>query len=123
MENLIDYYKDVPEGTYEIGDYVVTIKKSDNSLSMELSLKDNTKEIVNKYKENFKKIDDDLFVEIVDEISKEIDLKEFNDLLDLENYTTEESEKVLSLIDKSKEIILDMLQDKIESLVELYNEF
>lgn len=123
MENLIAYYKNVPERTYEIGDYVVTIKKSDNSLSIELSLKDNTKEIVNKYKENFKKIDDDLFVEIIDEISKEIDLKEFNDLLDLENYTTEESEKVLSLIDKSKEIILDMLQDKIESLVELYNEF
>lgn len=123
MKNLIDYYKDVPSGTYEIGDYIVTIEKSDNSVSMELSTKDNTKEIVNEYKESLKEIEDDLFVKIVDEISKEINLKEFNDLLDQETYTSEESEKVLSLIDKSKKIILSELQDKIESLVELYNKF
>lgn len=123
MKNLIDYYKDVPSGTYEIGDYIVTIEKSDNSISMELSTKDNTKEIVNEYKESLNKIEDDLFVKIVDEISKEINLKEFNDLLDQETYTSEESEKVLGLIDKSKKIILSKLQDEIESLVELYNKF
>lgn len=123
MKNLIDYYKDIPSGTYEIGNYIVTIEKSDNSISMELSTKDNTKEIVNEYKESLKEIEDDLFVKIVDEISKEINLKEFNDLLDQETYTSEESEKVLGLIDESKKIILSELQDKIESLVELYNKF
>lgn len=123
MKNLIDYYKDVPSGTYEIGGYIVTIEKSDNSISMELSTKDNTKEIVNEYKESLNKIEDDLFVKIVDEISKEINLKAFNDLLDQETYTSEESKKVLDLIDKSKKIILSKLQDEIESLVELYNKF
>lgn len=82
-----------------------------------------TKEIVREYKEGIKALDDDLFVEIVDELKSKLDLTRFNELLDLENFDEDQAQEVEKMIDISTDIICLHLQHKIQDMVELYEKF
>ena len=81
------------------------------------------KEIVEEYKEGIKALDDDLFVEIVDELKSKLDLTRFNELLDLESFDEDQAQEVEKMIDISTDIICLHLQHKIQGMVELYEKF
>lgn len=126
----------IPEGTvqsFEADGLKYYLEKDNGSIKIELKASlpeqdrefdDSTiKEIVREYKEGIKALDDDLFVEIVDELKSKLDLTRFNELLDLENFDEDQAQEVEKMIDISTDIICLHLQHKIQGMVELYEKF
>lgn len=124
----------IPEGTvqsFEADGLKYYLEKDNGYIKIELETSlpkegfddSSTKEIVAEYKESIKALDDDLFLEIVDELSSKLDLKEFNSLLDLESFDEAQARKVEEMIDISTDVICLHLQHKIQGLVELYEKF
>lgn len=122
----------IPNGTeesFEDDDVKIILGKDDDCLKIEISTIpkevefDETKELVEEYKEAIKNLDDDLFLEIVEELKSKVDLTKFNELLNLEEYNSEEAKEVEEMIDISSEIICSTLKKKIQSMVELYEKF
>lgn len=124
----------IPEGTvqsFETDGLKYYLEKDNGHIKIELEASlpeedfddSSTKEIVAEYKESIKALDDDLFLEIVDELSSKLDLKEFNSLLDLESFDEDQARKVEEMIDISTEVICLHLQHKIQGMVELYEKF
>ena len=81
------------------------------------------KNIVVSFKEKLEKLDDDLFIELFEDLKKEIDVNRFSELLDKDQYTIEEANEVKGLINQSVKIIHSKLQDMIENLVDVYDKF
>lgn len=79
------------------------------------------KEIVKNYKKAIEDLDDDTFIAAVEDFN--LDLKKFNDLLDLEHYNKSEAQEVETMIADSSEVICKYLQDDITRLVNLYDRF
>lgn len=124
----------IPEGTvqsFEADGLKYYLEKDNGSIKIELKASlpeenfddSSTKKIVAEYKKNIKALDDDLFLEIVDELSSKLDLKEFNSLLDLESFDEDQARKVEKMIDISTDVICLHLQHKIQNMVELYERF
>lgn len=119
----------IPDGTkqeLEIDGVKYIFNKDGENIKIEVSESfddTSTKEIVAEYKEGIKKLDDDLFVEVTEELSTKLNLKEFNELLDLESFNEEQADKVEEMISISSDIIGLHLQDKIQDMVELYKYF
>lgn len=126
----------IPDGTvetFESDDIKYHLEKDNGHLKIEIEANipeqdeefdDSTiKEIVREYKEGIKALDDDLFVEIVDELKSKLDLTRFNELLDLENFDEDQAQEVEKMIDISTDIICLHLQHKIQGMVELYEKF
>ena len=126
----------IPEGTvqsFEADGLKYYLEKDNGSIKIELKASlpeqdgefdDSTiKEIVREYKEGIKALDDDLFVEIVDELKSKLDLTRFNELLDLENFDEDQAQEVEKMIDISTDIICLHLQHKIQGMVEPYEKF
>ena len=119
----------IPDGTkqeLEIDGVKYIFNKDGENIKIEVSESfddTSTKEIVAEYKEAIKKLDDDLFVEVTEELSTKLNLKEFNELLDLESFNEEQADKVEEMISISSDIIGLHLQDKIQDMVELYKYF
>lgn len=148
MENLIEL-KDfidllqmllttIPNGAKEsmtINGSKVTLSKdgSDIKIEMESSNEDTDleetfddsyiREIVSDYKKSIEELDDCLFVSVLEEIGKAIDINRFNNLLDKDSFTEEEADEVKAIIIYSSHIIRKFLQDKIQDLLELYEKF
>lgn len=78
---------------------------------------------VSKYKENIKKLDDDLFISVVEELETKLDLKEFNDLLELEEYDEDSLKALLIYLELSSNIIKEKIEEKINDLEELSQRF
>ena len=119
----------IPDGTkqeLEIDGVKYLFNKDGENIKIEVSESfddTSTKEIVAEYKEGIKKLDDDLFVEVTEELSTKLNLKEFNELLDLESFNEEQANKVEEMIDISTDIICLYLYHKIQNMVELYESF
>ena len=122
----------IPNGTeesFEDDDVKIILGKDDDCLKIEISTIpkeaefDETKELVEEYKEAIKNLDDDLFLEIVEELKSKVDLTEFNELLNLEEYNSDEAKEVEEMINISSEIICSTLKKKIQNMVELYEKF
>lgn len=124
----------IPEGTvqsFEADGLKYYLEKDNDYIKIELKASlpektfddSSTKKIVAEYKESIKALDDDLFLEIVDELSSKLDLKEFNSLLDLESFDEDQARKVEEMIDISTDVICLHLQHKIQDMVELYERF
>lgn len=119
----------IPDGTkqeLELDGVKYELVKDGGNIKIEVneSFNDSSiKKTVSKYKENIKKLDDDLFVEVTEELSTKLNLKEFNELLDLENFNEEQADKVEEMISISSNIIGLHLQHKIQDMVELYEYF
>ena len=124
----------IPEGTvqsFEADGLKYYLEKDNGSIKIELEASlpektfddSSTKKIVAEYKESIKALDDDLFLEIVDELSSKLDLKEFNSLLDLESFDEDQARKLEEMIDISTDVICLHLQHKIQDMVELYEKF
>ena len=119
----------IPDGTkqeLEIDGVKYIFSKDGENIKIEVSESfDDTsiKEVVARYKENIKKLDDDLFVEVTEKLSTKLNLKEFNELLELKSFDEEQANKVEEMIDISADIICLYLYHKIQDMVELYEKF
>lgn len=126
----------IPDGTvetFESDDLKCHLEKDNGHLKIEIEANipeqdgefddSSTKKIVEEYKEGIKALDDDLFIEIVDELKSKLDLTRFNELLDLENFSKNQAQEVEEMIDISTDIICLHLQHKIQDMVELYEKF
>lgn len=80
-------------------------------------------EKVAKYKMSIISLDDDTFLEILDLMEKEMDIKEFDHLLELESFTKEDAARVDVLIDHGRLIAHRYFQNKIQHLIELHEQF
>lgn len=134
ITNILDLY--IPNGTvetFESDGIKYHLEKDKGHLKIEIDVNipeqdeefddSATKEIVKEYKEGIKALDDDLFVEIVDELKSKFDLTKFNELLDLESFDKDQAQEVEKMIDISTNVICMHLQHKIQGMVELYEKF
>ena len=119
--------KAIPEGVQEFEQDGVkySIDKKDGYLSVkvEKNTDPEIKNIVVSFKEKLEDLDDDLFIELFEDLKKEIDVNRFSELLDKDQYTIEEADEVKGLINQSVKIIHSKLQDMIENLVDVYDKF
>lgn len=117
----------IPEGVQEFEQDGVkySIDKKDGYLSVkvEKNTDPEIKDIVISFKEKLEDLDDDLFIELFEDLKKEIDVNRFSELLDKDQYTIEEADEVKGLINQSVKIIHSKLQDMIENLVDAYDKF
>lgn len=81
------------------------------------------KELVKEFKDNIKKLDDDVFIDALEVIKEELDIKELDKLLSLDKYTEKEAKKVENMIDISSNIIANKLENKINEFISLYDKF
>ena len=134
ITNILDLY--IPNGTvetFESDGIKYHLEKDKGHLKIEIDVNipeqdeefddSATKEIVEEYKEGIKALDDDLFIEIVDELKSKLDLTKFNELLDLESFDKDQAQEVEKMIDISTNVICLHLQHKIQGMVELYGKF
>lgn len=117
----------IPEGTEEtldINGLAVKVSKKDGTIKILAETKDDkVKELVKEYKANIEDLDDNLFISAMEDIEKEIDVKEFDKLLNQDHFTKEEAYKVTKMMETSASIIRHHLQEEITDLVELYDRF
>lgn len=81
------------------------------------------KELVANYKRNMDKLDDCLFLEVLDEIKDHLDLKTFTELTEQESYSEEDAEIVKSMINFTSLVVHEHIVNKIQDLEELLTEF
>lgn len=121
----------IPEGTnkeFELNGAKVTLVKENGDTTIKV-IKDEkfddseVVKVVNNFKDNVKLIDDCLFVEINEEAGEEIDIKEFDKLLNQEHFDKDSAIKVINMIDVFSEITRSHLQKEVERLVDLYERF
>ena len=117
----------IPNGSQEFEQDGVkySINKEDGYLSVKVEKNNDPKikDIVISFKEKLEDLDDDLFIELFEDLKKEIDVNRFSNLLTQDQFTVKEADEVRSLINQSVKIIRAKLQDKIEDLVETYEKF
>lgn len=89
------------------------IEEIDKKLLINLCIKF----LVDDFKESLDDIDDELFIEVVEDM----DLKEFNSLLEQESWSIEEAEKVVEYMDDFKDRLRNNIENKILKLVDTYN--
>lgn len=115
----------IPEGTtksIKLDDVEYSISNKDGVISLTQEFDDHEiKEYVSKFKEEIKKISDCDFVRMVENFKQ--DTKEFDNLLKLEHYSEEDSDKVLDMISDFSEIACKHLSEKIDKLVDLHETF
>lgn len=121
----------IPEGseqTFDVNGIKFTLKKEEGVIKLISEESDNfndsdIKDLIKEYKENIENLDDDLFLEVIEDISTKIDLNKFNELLDLETFTEDEASEVEEMIDISADVISSHLKNKIQEMVKLYEKF
>lgn len=121
LVNLIG--KLVPEGEtkYQVGNLNYTITKTKDKISVIVEQEDTfddseIKDLVSDYKDALTKLNDEIFIEAMEDITKVIDVNEFDRLLGLKHYTKDEADVVRVMIDKSSEIIYNTLVKNISNL-------
>lgn len=135
MDNIFDVFNELPDGfehTFEENGIKYYFKKSNGYIEAravtveepEEEFDDSeVKEVVKAYMKSLDALEDDVFLDVVEEMSSDIDLKEFDSLLKQESFTKDEANKVMELIDKSSDIISHNLQDRILELINLCERF
>ena len=134
--DLMGLFSAIPVGTEEkitINDLTITLSKTTDSVNLKVEKEDEEcestafndrqiKEKVKEYKDNVNALDQDLFIECLEEMKKGIPLVEFDKLLSLESYNEEQAERVSDLIDDSSLIIHHVIQEYMEEVADEYEE-
>ena len=135
---LLGIFNAIPEGTDEkisIGNLEIALTKKNGAIGVKIETNEDnkqecqtfddseTKEKIANYKESIEALDDNTFLDILDEMREVIDIKEFDELLSMESFTEENAARVEELIDHSTLIVHKFLQNKIQDLMELYERF
>lgn len=112
----------VPEGTEKeinIDGNNVKISKKDGELEIEI-VDNKIKECVSEFKKNIEDLDDDLFIDCLEEFGN---TKELDDLLKKDSFENDEADKIKNLISDFSKIVRSNLQEEIERLIHLYEQF
>lgn len=127
-KNLKSLIPDKTNKEFTVGDSIVRINRDGDTVHVEIeqssedtNYKSEVRDIVEEYKELIEELDDCLFVEIVEDLSNKISIKEFDGLLNKEDLSKEEAFKLLNMIDVCKEYIAFHIENKIDNLRELYS--
>ncbi len=133
LTNIINMFSDaIPdniEEKLELGDLKIFISKRDGKVEFNVESKkeefddSEIKETAKDFRESLKELDDQTFMEVVEEIKDNVDMKRFDELLNLESYNEESANEVMDLMNQVSEVICNKLQDKIQELVNLYDKF
>lgn len=125
----------IPEGTdkvFEEDGTQIHISKKNGSVKISVnSNKDlsgdfddsSIKDAISEFKDNINDLDDSVFIESLEEARKAINVKRFDELLNLEKFTEAEATEVANMITYFSQIISNNLQEKIQELLELQERF
>lgn len=108
------------------GNFRIEVSDEDGYFSLRLvkTFESNIKEKIANYKRNLDLLDDCIFVDVLDELpTYNIDLKQFDELLNKEELTESEEIYVSCLIDFTNSLIRQHITNKIEDLNELIDNF
>lgn len=108
------------------GNFRIEVSDEDGYFSLRLvkTFESNIKEKIANYKRNLDLLDDCIFVDVLDELpTYNIDLKQFDELLNKEELTESEETYVSYLIDFTNSLIRQHITNKIEDLNELIDNF
>lgn len=108
------------------GNFRIEVSDEDGRFSLRLvkTFESNIKEKIANYKRNLDLLDDCIFVDVLDELpTYNIDLKQFDELLNKEELTEAEEIYVSYLIDFTNSLIRQHIANKIEDLNELIDNF
>ncbi len=100
----------------------VQITSDDNLIQAEYN---SVKNKIKDFKKSLELLDDCLFLDATEDLEStyQVDLKEFDDLLNKKELTDEEADRVLNLINFTKNIIKKHITDKIKDLIYLKDQF
>lgn len=113
----------------EIGEHRISTSNHDGSINITVEPIEQTfddtqiKELVLNYKKNIARLDDCLFLEILEEIKDHLDMKTFDELINQSSYSEKDAEIVKSMIDFTNLVAHEHIVNKIQDLEELLNEF
>lgn len=113
----------------EIGGYKISTSNRNGNISITVeSIEqkfDDTeiKELVSNYKENIGKLDDCLFLDVLEEIKDHLDIKTFDELINQDSYSEEDAEIVKSMINFTNLVVHENIVNKIQDLEELLTKF
>lgn len=114
----------------EIGGHRISTSNHDGSINITVEPIEQTfddtqiKELVSNYKRNLDLLDDCIFVDVLDELATyNVNLKQFDDLLNKEELTESEETYVSYLIDFTNSLIHQHILNKITDLNELIDNF
>lgn len=108
------------------GNSRIEVSDEDGYFSLRLvkTFESNIKEKIANYKRNLDLLDDCIFVDVLDELpTYNIDIKQFDELLNKEELTESEEIYVSYLIDFTNSLIRQHITNKIEDLNELIDNF
>ena len=108
------------------GNFRIEVSDEDGYFSLRLvkTFESNIKEKITNYKRNLDLLDDCIFVDVLDELpTYNIDIKQFDELLNKEELTESEETYVSYLIDFTNSLIRQHITNKIEDLNELIDNF
>ena len=108
------------------GNFRIEVSDEDGYFSLRLvkTFESNIKEKIANYKRNLDLLDDCIFVDVLDELpTYNIDLRQFDELLNKEELTESEETYVSYLIDFTNSLIRQHITNKIEDLNELIDNF
>ena len=106
------------------GNFRIEVSDEDGCFSLRLVKTFDIKEKIANYKRNLDLLDDCIFVDVLDELpTYNIDIKQFDELLNKEELTESEETYVSYLIDFTNSLILQHITNKIEDLNELIDNF
>ena len=113
----------------EIGGYKISTSNRNGNISITVeSIEqkfDDTeiKELVSNYKDNIGKLDDCLFLDVLEEIKDHLDIKTFDELTNQDSYSEEDAEIVKSMINFTNLVVHENIVNKIQDLEELLTKF
>ena len=108
------------------GNFRIEVSDEDGYFSLRLvkTFESNIKEKIANYKRNLDLLDDCIFVDVLDELpTYNIDIKQFDELLNKEELTESEETYVSYLIDFTNSLIRQHILNKIADLNELIDNF
>ena len=110
------------ENTLDLGNIKLEIDKKDNSIKIKV-VSDSELDLIREYKENIKLLDDELFIKAAEKLSEDVDINYFNSLIEKTTLTSNELNEVKAIIEKSNEIISELIEDEIDRLDSLLERF
>ena len=117
----------LPEGqnTLDLGNIKLEVDKKDNSIKITAvdEVSDIDLDLIREYKENIKLLDDELFIKATEKLSEDVDINYFNSLIEKTTLTSNELNEVKAIIEKSNEIISELIEDEIDRLDSLLTRF
>lgn len=129
ISELIDLL--IPEGTnkeVEVNGTKVSISKKDGNIKIKTVSEDkfddsSIKERIADFKNKIEELDDEIFNDINEDFGEKVNINGFNKMIESENIDEDQAKVIEDLITKYEQTARCHLQDKIQSLVNLFDRF